>query len=205
MTRGVFLNFNRMPLIPRHPMAAVELQQDAHRAGEWFPRPAPHQPFNHPVWNFGVPPAAPNGQFEGRMDAMVHDQQVGGVAAPEELHDPQHADIPYGMIDYHPQPLRYASVPYEYPDVRFAQGIQAQERPNALENQDHNFLDYIPQQIPPLLAEAAAPGQPAAENLRRLAIRYVHHPASQVDLVSMQPGAAGHCRVVIVLEMVDIL
>jgi hypothetical protein len=73
----------------------------------------------------------------------------------------------------------------------------------------------VPQHILPLLAEAAfpdpaahripAPGQPAAENLRRLAIRYVHHPASQVDLVSMQPGAAGQCRVVIVLEVVDIL
>ena len=83
------------------------------------------------------------------------------------------------------------------------------------ENQEHNFFDYVPQHIPPLLAEAAfhdpvahrdpAPGQPAVENLRRLAIRYVHHPASQIDLVSMQPGAAGYCKVVIVLELVDIL
>lgn len=56
-----------------------------------------------------VPPAAPNGQFEGRMEAMVHDQPVGGVAAPEGLHDPQHADIPYGMMDYHPQPRRVSN------------------------------------------------------------------------------------------------
>jgi len=50
-----------------------------------------------------------------------------------------------------------------------------------------------------------APGQPAAaENLRRLAMRYLRCPDSQVDLVSMEPGTAGHFRVVIVLELADI-
>jgi len=48
-------------------------------------------------------------------------------------------------------------------------------------------------------------GQPAAENLRRLASRYVHHPDSQVDMVRMEPGSAGRYKVVIALEISDIL
>ena len=55
-----------------------------------------------------VPPAAPNDQFEGHMEAMAHYPPVGGIAVPERL-DPQHADIPNGMIDYHPQPLRVSN------------------------------------------------------------------------------------------------
>jgi len=53
-----------------------------------------------------VPPAAPtrNGQSEIRMEAVVHDQPVGGVARPEGLHDPQHANAAYDMIGHHPQP-----------------------------------------------------------------------------------------------------
>jgi hypothetical protein len=52
-----------------------------------------------------VPPPVPYDQYEIRMGAMVHDQPVGGVAAPEGLHDPQHANIAYDMIGHHPQPL----------------------------------------------------------------------------------------------------
>jgi len=48
-------------------------------------------------------------------------------------------------------------------------------------------------------------GQPAAENLRRLASRYIHHPDSQVDMVRMEPGSAGRSKVVIILEMADFL
>ena len=44
-----------------------------------------------------------------------------------------------------------------------------------------------------------------AENLRRLASRYVHHPDSQVEMVRMEPGSAGRNKVVIVLEMADFL
>jgi hypothetical protein len=81
-------------------------------------------------------------------------------------------------------------------------------------NQEHDILGF-PQHGPPLPAQAAfpgpvahqfpAPGQPAVENLRRLAIRFLHHPDSQVDLVSMEPGAPGLCRVVIILELADVL
>ena len=37
-------------------------------------------------------------------------------------------------------------------------------------------------------------GQPAVENLRRLASRRVHHPDSQVDMVRMEPGALGDTK-----------
>ncbi len=49
------------------------------------------------------------------------------------------------------------------------------------------------------------PGQPAAENLRRLAIRLLQYRDSQVNLVFMEPGEAGLCQVVIVLELGDVL
>jgi len=48
-------------------------------------------------------------------------------------------------------------------------------------------------------------GQPAVENLRRLASRRVHHPDSQVDMVRMEPGTAGRYKVVIELETTDFL
>jgi hypothetical protein len=85
------------------------------------------------------------------------------------------------------------------------------------EYQGNNNLGYAPQVIvPPVLdpiqaafpnlpPHQAAAGQPAAENLRRLAIRYVHHPDSQVDMVRMEAGTAGRYKVVIVLEIVDFL
>jgi hypothetical protein len=43
------------------------------------------------------------------------------------------------------------------------------------------------------------------ENLRRLASRYLHRQDSQVGQVYMEPGAAGRCKVVIIIEMVDVL
>ena len=57
----------------------------------------------------------------------------------------------------------------------------------------------------PSTHRAADVGQPAAENLRRLAARYIHHPDSQVDMVQMEPGSAGRSKVVIVLEVADFL
>ena len=57
-----------------------------------------------------VPLAAPNAQFEIRMEAMVHDQSVGGVAGPEGPHDPQHVNIAYDMIGDHPQSLRVSNL-----------------------------------------------------------------------------------------------
>lgn len=54
-------------------------------------------------------------------------------------------------------------------------------------------------------SDAPALGQPAAENLRRLASRYLNHPDSQIDMVRIEPGSPGRYKVVIVLEMADFL
>jgi hypothetical protein len=47
------------------------------------------------------------------------------------------------------------------------------------------------------------PDMPAAENLRRLASRFLCHPDSQIVLIRMEPGPDGRFRVVISLEMAD--
>ena len=49
------------------------------------------------------------------------------------------------------------------------------------------------------------PNDPATEVLRQLANRYLHQPGSQVDMVHMEPGPAGGIRVVITLELADLL
>ena len=71
---------------------------------------------------------------------------------------------------------------------------------------------YVPQHhnAPPGLVQAAfphripTPNQAGAENLRRLAIRYLHHPDAQVGMVSMEAGDDGRLKVVIVLESHDL-
>jgi hypothetical protein len=82
------------------------------------------------------------------------------------------------------------------------------------EGQGNDIFGYSPQGVLPGPIQAAFPvssahrpahGQPAAENLRRLAIRYVHHRDSQVDMVRMEEGTAGRYKVVIVLEITDFL
>ena len=67
------------------------------------------------------------------------------------------------------------------------------------------------------LTQAAVPGPsahqglglrergPATENLRRLASRYLLHPDSKIDMVRMEPGSGGRYKVVIVLEIADLL
>jgi hypothetical protein len=121
-----------------------------------------------------------------------------------------------------------------FQDARLGQGIVAQAQPNApvgtklftcehsrcdasqQEDGEHAaFIGYPPQQIAlghvqaaipdPFAHRIPVPGQPAADNLKRLASRYLFRPDSQVSMVCMEPGAAGHCKVVIILEMADIL
>jgi len=85
------------------------------------------------------------------------------------------------------------------------------------ENQiEPNAFAYAPPDFEPGPNQAAFPNalahpsppvldQPAGENLRRLASRYVHQ-ASRVDVVRVEPGfTAGRYRAVIVLDMVDFL
>jgi len=59
-------------------------------------------------------------------------------------------------------------------------------------------LDEFPHQDPAL-------GEPATEILRRLANRYSNHPDSRVDMVRMEPRPAGGIRMVITLELADLL
>ena len=83
------------------------------------------------------------------------------------------------------------------------------------EKQGDDCVGYAPQGVVPGPTQATFPGpsarrapvlaQPAAENLRRLASRCVHHPDSQVDVVRMEPGTGGRYKVEIVLEMADFL
>jgi hypothetical protein len=82
------------------------------------------------------------------------------------------------------------------------------------EQQANDIFGYAPQDDVPGTIQAAFPdpsvhhasaGQPAAENLRRLASRYVHHPDSRVDIVRMEAATTGRYKVVIVLEMADFL
>ena len=73
---------------------------------------------------------------------------------------------------------------------------------------------YAPQNNPPDVVQAAfphpfvhqipTPNPAGAENLRRVASRYLYHPDAQVGMVSVEVGAAGRFKVVIVLESHDI-
>jgi len=176
-----------------------QMIQINHLIRDAFPPTPPilHQQY-YTLQDAGVLPGAANDQLEGHGEALP--QPVRGAVASDRLYDPYHVDVAHhGMVDYYPLPIYEHPV---FPDEGIAQGIPAQGRPNAPENQRHDpFVGHVPQPVP----QFPAPGQPAAENLRRLAIRYLHRPDSQVDLVAMEPGVAGHCKVVIILELADIL
>ena len=63
---------------------------------------------------------------------------------------------------------------------------------------DRAFLGEWPHQGPVL-------NDPAAEVLRQFASRYLHQPGSRIDMVCMEPGLAGGIRVVITIELADLL
>jgi hypothetical protein len=79
---------------------------------------------------------------------------------------------------------------------------------------ERNPLGYVPQNNAPglfklpflirLFTGSLPPNQAGAENLRQLANRYLHHPDAQVGMVSMEAGAAGRFKVVIMLESHDV-
>jgi hypothetical protein len=56
----------------------------------------------------------------------------------------------------------------------------------------------------PFVHRIPTPNQAGAENLRRIASRYWYHPNARVGMVSMEAGAAGRFRVVIILESDDV-
>ena len=81
-------------------------------------------------------------------------------------------------------------------------------------NLEHNPFGYVPQDhvpdppVQPAFPHAywiPTPNQARAENLRRLASRYLHHPDAQVGMVSMEAGAAGQYKIVIILGLDDVL
>jgi len=129
-----------------------------------------------------------------------------------------HIDADYqGIVDYHPQPL--ANPAYVFPDVGHAQGIPVQVQavqPNDPVNQERNPFGYVPPHDAPGLVQAAFPNpfvhriptpdplpQAGAENLRRLASHYLHHPDAQVSMVTMEAGTAGRIKVAVIFETPD--
>lgn len=126
-----------------------------------------------------------------------------------------------------------AAAPHTFRDVGFAQGIPQQGQANALvssnsgslstcltdtslqENREYDLLDHVPQHVipgpaqaafhPPFVHQALIPDQLREDSLRRLARRFLYHPDSRVNMVWMEPGAAGRFKVVIVLEASDVL
>lgn len=84
------------------------------------------------------------------------------------------------------------------------------------DHQGNGSFGYVPHGAVRGPTQAVPPGPSAHQNtgfrepaaagdLRRLASRYLYHPDSQVDMVRMEPGSAGRYKVVIVLEMSDLL
>jgi hypothetical protein len=81
-------------------------------------------------------------------------------------------------------------------------------------NREHHLLGHAPQHLapgpaqaafhPPFVHRAFTPDQLREDNLRRLASRFLYHPDSRVNVVWMEPGAAGRFEVVIVLEASDL-
>jgi hypothetical protein len=69
----------------------------------------------------------------------------------------------------------------------------------------HNAADPPQAVFPhPFAYRVPTPNQGGAENLRRLASRYLHHPDAQVGVVSMEVGATGRIQVMILLELHDL-
>ena len=93
--------------------------------------------------------------------------------------------------------------------------VCSQLDPSLQDDQGNSPFGYAPQGAIRDPTQAAFPGpsahqntglrEPEAGSLRQVASRYLYHPDSQVDMVRMEPGAAGRYKVVIVLEMADLL
>jgi len=199
-------------------MADIEPQAN-HLPGNWFPRSIAHpQHNNHVLHNAGVPPTASGGQLEGQWEHVLPASSVENDVVQGALQDPQHINVTnYGIADYPELPgvSEYLTVPYTYSNIGLGQGVPQRDEVIFQENQGNDRASYAPQGVVPGPTQPTLPGpsahrtpvldQQAAENLRRLASRCVHHPDSQVDVVRMEPGTAGRYKVVIVLEMIDFL
>ncbi|KAI0306188.1 hypothetical protein B0F90DRAFT_1923814 [Multifurca ochricompacta] len=132
----------------------------------------------------------------------VHESQitppVGDMDAQGRPHNPLYmSGGPPDMGFHYPPVLNNAMPPYIYHNVKATQGIPAQAQAVTPEFQGDGGFGYAPQYIAPVPTgvfpnewphQAPVPSEPAAELLRQLASRYLHHPDSLVDMVRMEPG-----------------
>jgi hypothetical protein len=87
---------------------------------------------------------------------------------------------------------------YEWPDVQLDLLLQGPDRPY---NLDHGLTAPAQEAVPdPLVHNALPPDEAVGDCLRLLAIRLLGYPDSQIDMLHMEPGAAGRVRVSISFE-----
>jgi len=98
-----------------------------------------------------------------------------------------------------------------FPNVGNGQGVHAQPQSN-ISNAPFGHVPFAPGPAPRANPDLFAYGIPvptrdqaAAGNLRRLASRILRHPDTHIDMISMEPNAAGHCDIIIILKAVDVL
>ncbi|KAI0249229.1 hypothetical protein BJV78DRAFT_1284128 [Lactifluus subvellereus] len=181
-------------------MAEVELQleQDNRYLGNRVSRSIPPQLQDNVQQNATVLPAADHGQ--GRWGDIL--PPAGIVATQGGPQDPRPINVAHYDMGHFPPPLPPPGgpvLPYMYHNVGVAQGFPQPER--AIPE-----LGYPVQAFPdPSVQRVPAPGQLAAENLRRLANRLLHHPDTQIDMVHMEPGPSNRFKVMISLEIADFM
>ncbi|KAH9995107.1 hypothetical protein BJV77DRAFT_961199 [Russula vinacea] len=185
---------------------------DRRQPNDFSPDPFLHYNPHQHAW---VPPAPANGQLEGDLEDTIP-PPVSGVAGPGRVQHLHHFGMAcHGVVDYPPQPI-IGNTAYAFPDVGHAQDIPAlgpATQFNTSVNPERNPFGYVPQHNAPDPVQSAfphshwvlTPNQAGAENLRRLASRYLHHPDAQVAMVSMEAGAAGRYKIVITIGLHDVL
>ncbi|KAH9992010.1 hypothetical protein BJV74DRAFT_795886 [Russula compacta] len=198
----------------------ADTQPQAHHfPGDSFPRTVPRLRDPHVPHNDGAFPATGNGQPECQWEDVPPAIRNGAMQG--RLQDPYHINVANYRIAHYPPLPGGPTAPYMHVNVELDQG--GPEREEAIYpldlspqgNQENEIFGYDPQRLLPGSTQAAFPNpsahqapaldRPAAENLRRLASRYLQHPDSQIDMIRMEPGSAGRYRVVIVLEMAGFL
>ncbi|KAH9973716.1 hypothetical protein BGW80DRAFT_220036 [Lactifluus volemus] len=140
---------------------------------------------------------------------------AGDVAMQSRLRDPRHVNLTapyYGMGFYYPPlPDSYVLPPMVH-GVGIPQGSPSEPThaedvvpgPDRPYNLDHASGRAAPAQeaVPdPLVHHALPPDEAVGDCLRLLAIRLLGYPDSQIDMLRMEPGAAGRVRVSISFEM----
>ncbi|KAI0306186.1 hypothetical protein B0F90DRAFT_1696878 [Multifurca ochricompacta] len=149
----------------------------------------------------------------------VHDNQipppVRDMDSQGRPHDPLYMSRgPPDMGFHYPPVSNNAMPPYIYHNVGATQGTTAQAQVVTPEFQGNGGLGYAPQYTAPVPTgvlpnewphQAPIPNEPAAERFRRLASRYLHHPDSLVHMVDIELDNTGRFKMVITLQLADIL